>query len=97
MCVHFFIESKLSEDMNILYEKLNRKLDSLTQQTRNLIKHKKYTQTESSRIINLTNITFTKEQINILKLGPQYAVSYLTNVEQMKQQFLASRTISMNN
>ena len=60
--------------MNILYEKLNRKLDSLTQQTRNLIKHKKYTQTESSRIINLTNITFTKEQINTLKLGPHYAI-----------------------
>ena len=60
--------------MNILYEKLNCKLDSLTQQTRSVYKHKEYTQTERSRIINLTNITFTKEQINTLKLGPQYAI-----------------------
>jgi len=68
------IESKLSEDMNILYEKFNRKLDSLTQQTRNVNKNKGYTQTESSRIINLTNITFIKEQIDTLKLGPRYAI-----------------------
>jgi len=73
-CVRNIIESKLSEDMNILYEKFNRKLDSLTQQTRSVYKHKEYTQTERSRIINLTNITFTKEQINTLKLGPQYAI-----------------------
>jgi hypothetical protein len=60
--------------MNTLCEKLNRKLDLLTQQTRNLNKHKEYTQAEGSRIINLTNITFTKKQINTLKLGPQYAI-----------------------
>jgi SLT domain-containing protein len=60
--------------MNTLYEKLNRKLDLLTQQTRNLNKHKEHTQAENSRTINLTNITFTKEQINTLKLGPQYAI-----------------------
>jgi hypothetical protein len=59
--------------MNI-YEKLNRKLDSLTQQTRNVYKHKENTQTEGSRIINLTNIAFAKEQINTLKLGSQYAI-----------------------
>jgi hypothetical protein len=60
--------------MNTLYEKLNRKLDLLTQRTRNSNKHKEYTQAENSRIINLTNITFNKEQSNTLKFGPQYAI-----------------------
>jgi hypothetical protein len=61
--------------MNKLYERLNHKLDSLTQKPKNenKHKHKENTQTENSRVINLTNITFTKEQINTLKLGPQYA------------------------
>jgi hypothetical protein len=68
------IDSKLSEDMNKLYERLNCKLDLLTQKTKNQNKHKENTQTENSRVINLTNITFTKEQINTLKLGPQYAI-----------------------
>jgi hypothetical protein len=36
--------------------------------------HKGNTQTENNRLINLTNIPFTKEQINILKMGPQYAI-----------------------
>jgi hypothetical protein len=60
--------------MNTLYEKLNRKLDLLTQQTRNTNTHKENKQTENNKLINLTNITFTKEQINTLKLGPQYAI-----------------------
>jgi hypothetical protein len=28
----------------------------------------------NNRVINMTNITFMKEQINTLKLGPQYAI-----------------------
>jgi hypothetical protein len=68
------IDSKLSEDTNKLYERLNRKLDSLTHKTKNENKQKENTQTENRRVINLTNITFTKEQINTLKLGPQYAI-----------------------
>jgi len=60
--------------MNTLYKKLNQKLDSLTQQTRNTNIHKVNKHTENNRPINLTNITFTKEQINTLKLGPHYAI-----------------------
>jgi hypothetical protein len=61
-------ESKLNEDMNTLYEKLNRKLD--LKQTGNTKTHKGNTQTENNVLINLTNIPFTKEQINTLKMGP---------------------------
>jgi hypothetical protein len=68
------IESKLKEDMNTLYEKLNRKLDLLTKQTENTKTHKGNTQTENNGLINLTNMPFTKEQINTLKMGPQYAM-----------------------
>jgi hypothetical protein len=64
----------LSEDTNTLYEKLNRKLDLLTKQTGNTKTRKGNTQTENNGLINLTNIPFTKEQINMLKLGPQYAI-----------------------
>jgi hypothetical protein len=60
------IESELSERMNKLYERLNRKLDSLTQNTKTANRHKENKNTENNRVINLTNITFTKEQINTL-------------------------------
>jgi len=61
--VQNIIESKLKEDMNTLYEKLNRKLDLLTKQMGNTKTHKGNTQTENNGLINLTNIPFTKEQI----------------------------------
>jgi hypothetical protein len=59
-----------------LYEKLNRKLNSLT---RNKCEkgQETHTQTEiyeKNRVENLTNITFTKEQIKTLELFPQYAI-----------------------
>jgi hypothetical protein len=28
----------------------------------------------NNRVINMSNVTFTKEQINTLKLGPKYAI-----------------------
>jgi hypothetical protein len=56
--------------MDLLYNKLNRKLDALTQHVRIDNKHKRHTQMEDNSVINMTNITFTKEQINTLKLGP---------------------------
>jgi hypothetical protein len=68
------IESKLNEDINALYEKLNRKLDLLTKQTGNTKTHNGNTQTENNGLINLTNTPFTKEQINTLKMAPQYAI-----------------------
>jgi hypothetical protein len=53
---------------------LNRKLDLLTKQTGNTKTHKGNTQRENNGLTNLTNIPFTREQINAIKMGPQYAI-----------------------
>jgi len=68
------IDSKLYADMDLLYKKLNRKLDALTQHVRIDDKPKEHTQIGNNRVINMSKITFTEEQINTLKLGPQYAI-----------------------
>jgi hypothetical protein len=57
-----------------LYQKLNRKLDALTNQTSTKRDNKKNASKFQSRLINLTNIKFTKEQIQTLSLGPNYAI-----------------------
>jgi hypothetical protein len=54
--------------------KLNRRFDSLTKQTHTTHNTEKKAHTFHSRVINLTNINFTREQINTLALGPIYAV-----------------------
>jgi len=58
--------------MDTLYNKLNKKLDSPIKQTQNIHNDTKNTDTQP-RLINLTNTTFTKEQINMLAHGPNYA------------------------
>jgi hypothetical protein len=68
------IDSKLNADMDLVYKRLNQKLDTLTQHVRMDNKTKKHTQTENNRVINMSKITFTKEQIDTLKLGPNYAI-----------------------
>jgi hypothetical protein len=68
------IDQKTHEIMEGLYQKLNRKLDTLTKQ---ISKHnsKQNTSKFQSRLINLTNIKFTKEQIQTPSLGPpNYAI-----------------------
>jgi prefoldin subunit 5 len=60
--------------MYTLYQKLNKKLDSLTKPTQTLNNTEKNTHTEQARLINLTKVTFTKEHINTLALGLNYAL-----------------------
>jgi hypothetical protein len=36
--------------------------------------HKKHVHEKENRVVNLTNIIFTKEQIKTLEMGPQYAI-----------------------
>ena len=61
------IEAKLSRDMDEVYERLNHKLNSLTQQNAQQnspqSRHKKYVHEKEKRVVNLTNIAFTNEQI----------------------------------
>ena len=64
--------------MDNIYQKLNKKLDTLTTQADT--RHGNNTSTDTStskfqtRIINLTNVKFTKEHMKILSLGPNYAM-----------------------
>jgi hypothetical protein len=70
-------ESLSSKPFDHLYEKLNHKLSSLMLYSgqRGRKKHiQKDAQEKEKRAVNLTNITFTKEQIKTLEMGPQYAI-----------------------
>ena len=55
------------------YKKLNKKLDALSNHGSRHHNKQKAIQFQS-KVINLSNTHFTKEQINILSLGPNYAI-----------------------
>ena len=59
--------------MDLLYKKLNRKLDDPTQHVNRNKKPKEHIYTEDNRVINMSKVTFTREQLDTMKLGPQYA------------------------
>jgi hypothetical protein len=67
-------DGKLNNKMDTLYQKLNQKLDILIKQSQTT--HNRTGNTRAPpRLINLTNITFTKERSHILTLGPNYALT----------------------
>jgi len=66
-------DSKVNEKVDTLYHKLNKKLDTQVKQAQTVHDITRSTHTQA-RLINLTNITFTKEQIHTLALGPNYAL-----------------------
>jgi hypothetical protein len=71
------VNSQINTIMDQTYEKLNKKLDALTKQshlTHNSTKTKMKTQTQNPRVINLSEVKFTKEQIDTLALGPNFAI-----------------------
>ena len=65
-----YIDEQISRLMESLYQKLNKKLDALTNQTSTRHNNENASKFQS-RLINLTNIKFTREQIQTLSLGPQ--------------------------
>ena len=67
------IDQQIHNMMERLYQKLNKKLDALTIQNS---KHnsKQNKPNFQSRLINLTDIKVTKEQIQTLSLGPNYTM-----------------------
>jgi hypothetical protein len=78
--------------MEQTYQKLNKKLDSLTKQTQTAhITTRKNTHTSNSRVINLSKVKFTGEHINTLALGPNYAI------EKDPQQYLSDLIIDTEN
>jgi len=66
------IDEQLHQQMANQYQKLNQKLDILINST-----NKQHTQTTVKfqlRVINLSQVKFTKQQIQTLSLGPSYAL-----------------------
>jgi len=68
-----YIDHKLNGKMDTLYQKLNQKLDRLTKQNQTIHHNSKNTNTQP-RLINLTNIAFTREHNHTLAMGPNYAL-----------------------
>jgi hypothetical protein len=60
--------------MDTLYQKLNKKIDTPIRHTYVTYSTGKNKHIFHSRLVNLTNTEFTKEQINTLTLGFSYAV-----------------------
>jgi hypothetical protein len=70
-CLQDYIDQQLHRMTEVSYQTLNKKLDVLTHHQP---KHNKTQNTPKfqSRVINLTNISFKKEQLHTLSLGPSY-------------------------
>ena len=73
--IQYSIEAKFNNELSELYDKLNRKVNMLTQNQRGYDEHRqKHTCVRKNRVKSLTNIKFTKEQIKTLEMGPQHAI-----------------------
>jgi hypothetical protein len=80
--------------MNDIYLKLNNKLDYLTNKT-SKTKNTTNSRNTSTRVINLTQTHFNKEQFNILALGPNYAIEKkTTNVHSNAHKVIAGFFLS---
>jgi pantothenate kinase len=95
-CIQSTLNQKINKIDDVLYDKLNKKLDYLRntkcKQTQKHNKNK--TQTSHSfytRIKNLSNITFNNEETTILELGLNYAF------ERTPKQFLQDLIIDTEN
>jgi len=72
--VQEYIDEQISRLMDNLYQNLNKKLDALTNQTNTKYNNNENNSKFQPRIINLIKIKFTREQIQTLTLGPNYAI-----------------------
>jgi len=70
------IDEQVIRLMDILFQKLNNKLDAVRNQTFTKNDNKGNASKFQSRLINLTYIKFTREQIQTLSLGPNYAIDH---------------------
>jgi hypothetical protein len=68
-----YIDQQINNIMENQYQNLNRKLDTLSNQTLKDNTTQKVNNFKP-RIINLSDVRFTKEQIQTLSLGPNYAI-----------------------
>ena len=69
-----YIDEQINRLVGNIYKKLNKKMDTLTTQADTRHGNNTSTSKFQTRIINLTNVKFTKEHMKILSLGPNYAM-----------------------
>ena len=70
------LEQRLQKKTEDPHSRLNRKIDNLMDKQRNKTKLRHTTQPHNfyKHTVNLTNITFMKEELNVLNLGLQHSV-----------------------
>ena len=72
------VDHNLHRKMELYYNRLNKKLDQLHQQSRRTQHTKDRTRKSGHqfyhRVENLTNIKFTTEEMKILNYGPHYSI-----------------------
>jgi hypothetical protein len=68
------IDSQIDGLMDNLYQNLKKKLDTVTKQMQTIHNNEKNAFTFHSRLINLTNTKFTKQQTHILTLCLDYSI-----------------------
>jgi hypothetical protein len=68
-----YIDQQINKIMENQYQKLNKNLDTLSNQTPKDNTKQKINNFKT-RIINLSDTRFTREQIQTLSLGPNYAI-----------------------
>ena len=73
-----YTDEQINRLMDNIYHKLNKKLDALINQP-NTRHNNGNAPKFQPRLINLTNIKFTKEQVLTLSLGPNYAIEHNTS------------------
>jgi len=85
------IELQLNKLMEVQYAKLNKKLDTLTNSTTNQYTPNNTNTQNHNKIVNLTNINFTQEQLQLLAYGPNFAI------EQSPKKFINQLIIDTEN
>ena len=85
--IHKIIDNNLQLEMETHFDKLNRKLDNVQTECSKHKKHQNHNQQQSlyPRTVNLSSITFTKEEQELLDLGMQHSIqqpieAYWTNL-----------------
>jgi len=71
--IYSSIETKLNKKLDTLYHKLNKKINALTKQFQTTHNDKKNRDTQPS-LTNFTHISFQKEHVITLALGPSYTL-----------------------
>ena len=89
--MHSIINAQLDKLMDPIYHRLNKKLDNLQQNANHKRNTTTTTHTFYTRIVNLTQTKFNKDQTNALQLGLDYAI------ERNPKQYLNTLTVETEN